>query len=112
MGRYQRRLHSHAKRTEDSRHDHRGMVRGSSRVAGPAIRMEGPGLFGPHQHPTAVHGQPGHRLPDIRHVFHVLRASVGHPVPLLEDIQNSPEKDPQEKGSEERYDRTFKVRTE
>lgn len=111
LGRYQCRLYSHKKRPADSGHDHRGVVRGAHRVPGPAVRLERPGLPGPNQYPAAVHGQPGHRLPDIRHVFHVLRAPVGDSVPVLEDIQDSPEKDPQEEGSAERHARTLEVRS-
>lgn len=110
LGRHQRRLHSHEKRPKDSGHDRRGVVRSAGGVVGPAVWLEGPGLLGPHQYPTAMHGQPGHWLSDIRHVFHVLRASAGHLVPLLEDIQNSQEKDSQAKSSEERNARTLEVR--
>lgn len=111
MGRDERRLHTHAERPENSGHDYRGVVRGAHRVAGPAVRLERPGLSGPHQHPATVHGQPGHRLSDIRHVFHVLRAPVGHIVPVLEDIQNSPEKDTAAAGPAERHAGTLEVST-
>lgn len=109
LGRHQRGLHSHAQRPEDRGHDRGGVVRGAGGVAGPAVRLEGPGILGPHQRPAAVHGQPGHRLPDIRHVLHVLLAAAGHPVPVLEDIQNRPEKDPEEEGPEERHARALEV---
>lgn len=57
-----------------------------------------------------MYGQSRHWLSDICHMFNVLLASTGHPVSLLEDIQDSQEKDSQKKGSEKRYDRTFEVR--
>lgn len=103
-------LHSHKERSENSRNDCGCMVCGAYRFAGPAVWLEGPGLFGPYQHPTAMHGQSGHWLSDICYVFHVLRASVGHTVPVLEDIQNSQATDSPEKGSKERHARTLQVR--
>lgn len=109
LGRDQRGLHPHEERPADRRHDRGGVVRGVGRVACAAVRLEGPGLLGPHQHPAAVHGQPGHRLPDIRHVFHVLSTITGHPVSVLEDIQNRPAADPPEEGPAERHARALQV---
>lgn len=109
LGRDQRGLHPHEERPADRRHDRGGVVRGAGRVAGAAVRLERPGLPGPHQHPAAVHGQPGHRLPDICHVLHVLSTTTRHPVSLLEDIQNRPAADPPEKGSAKRHARALQV---
>lgn len=109
LGRDQRGLHPHEKRSADRRHDRGGVVRGAGRVAGTTVRLEGPGLPGPHQHPAAMYGQPGHRLPDIRHVLHVLSTTTGHPVSLLEDIQNCPAADPPKEGPAERHARALQV---
>lgn len=109
LGRDQRGLHPHEERAADCRHDRGSMVRGVGRVTGTAVWLEGPGLPGPHQHPAAVHGQPRHRLPDIRHVLYVLSTATGHLVPLLENIQNRPAADPPEEGPAERHARTLQV---
>lgn len=86
------------------------MVCGVSGVTGPAVWLEGSGLLGPYQYSTTVYGQSRHWLSNIRHVFDILPAPVGHPVPILEDFQNSQEKDSQKKSSEKRYARTLQVR--
>lgn len=86
------------------------MVCGVSGITGPTVWLERPGLLGPYQYPTTVFGQSRHWLSNIRHMFDILPAPVGHPVPILEDFQNSQEKDSQKKSSEKRYARTLQVR--
>lgn len=71
----------------------------------PPVRLEGPRLPLPHQREEAVPGQPGRGLPDIRHMFDLLRALARHPHPLLEDIPDGQEENPKKKGTEEPAER-------
>lgn len=110
MGCDERWLHSYSKRSADSGYDCRGVVCGVSGVTGSTIWLEGSGLLGSNQCPTTVYGQSRYWLSNIRHMFDILSASVGHPLPILEDFQNSQAKDSQKKSSEERYAWTLQVR--
>ena len=72
------------------------MERSSCRLTGTtdtSVRLERPGLSAPDKRQEAVHGEPRHRISNIRHVVDVLRPTFGHLRAVLEDLPNCEETD-------------------
>ncbi|GLH17006.1 Uncharacterized protein GBIM_21951, partial [Gryllus bimaculatus] len=86
LGGDERGLHPHAQQLAHRRHDRGGVGGGADRVAGAAVRLEGPGIPGPHQPAAALPGEPGHRVPGVRHLLYLLRAAARHPGAVLENL--------------------------
>lgn len=65
------------------------------------VRLEGSRLPLPNQREKAVPGQPGRGVPDIRHLFDLLRTPARHSHSVLEDIPDGQEENQKKKGTEE-----------